>query len=66
MAIGALGEGFVATKHSNDSTLAELLSQDVGQTGEYELKVLRSGIVEYSYQWQRKQTTPTRSQAIPR
>ena len=52
-----LGEGSIATEHSNESQLAELLSQEAAQTGEYDLKALRSSIVGYSYQWQGKRTT---------
>ena len=51
----ALGAASAATEHSAESQLAELLSQEAGQTGEYELKVLRSGIVDYTYLWQGRQ-----------
>ena len=54
MTTANLGEEPVATEHSSESQLAELLSQETGQMGQYELKVLRSSIVDYSYPWQGK------------
>ncbi len=43
----------IATEQS--SSLAELLNQEAGQTGEYEIKVLRNELVDYSYTWQGKE-----------
>ena len=51
MTTANLREEPVATEHSSESQLAELLSQEAGHIGEYELKVLRSSIVDYSYRW---------------
>jgi len=42
MAHEASGNDAAATEHSNETQLAELLNQEAGQTGEYELKVTRS------------------------
>ena len=38
-----------ATEHCNDAQLAELINQEAGQTGEYELKVIRASIQDYQY-----------------
>ena len=37
-----------ATEHSNETRLSELLNQESGQTGAYEMKAIRAEIVDYS------------------
>ena len=54
MALDATGDASAATEHTAEAQLAELLSQEAGQTGEYELKVLRTDMVDFSYQWQER------------
>ena len=53
-----------ATEHSDATPLSELLNQECGQTGSYELKVIRVEIVDYSYPWQGKQIATQKVQAI--
>ena len=44
-----------ATEHAEETKLAELVSQEAGQSSEIELKVIRNEIMEYTYTWQEKQ-----------
>ena len=50
--MAAPGVGATASATEQGSKLAELLNQEAGKMGRYELKVLRSEIVEY--QWNRE------------
>ena len=43
------------TERGAEAQLVELLSQEAGLTGEYELKVLRSCIIDYTYTWSGKE-----------
>ena len=53
-----------ATEHSDETPLSELLNQESGQTGAYELKVVRAEIVAYSYPWQQKQVDTQKLQVL--
>ena len=53
-----------ATEHSTLTQLAELVSNEVGQTGEWEMRVFRSEIVEYQYPWQGKIVSARKLQLI--
>ena len=53
-----------ATEHSTLTQLAELVSNEVGQTGEWEMRVFRSEIVEYHYEWQGKNVSTRKLQLI--
>ena len=53
-----------ATEHSNATPLAELLNQESGQTGAYELKVLRAEMTDYSYTWKGKQIPTSKIQVL--
>jgi len=53
-----------ATEHSNETPLSELLSQESGQTGAYELKVVRAEIAEYSYPWKQQQVATQKLQVL--
>ena len=54
MADDAPAASTAATEHCDETPLAELLNQEAGQTGAYELKVQRAEIVDYTYLWQGK------------
>ena len=54
MAAAASAASAAATEHSDATPLSELLNQESGQTGEYELKVIRVEIIDYTYPWQGK------------
>jgi len=45
----AAGEGGVATEHSEEPQLAELVNQEAGLTSDIELKVIRNQLIDYSY-----------------
>ena len=60
----ASAEPTAATEHSDETPLAELLNQEAGQTGVYELKVTRAEIVEYTYPWQGKQIPTQKLQVL--
>jgi len=53
-----------ATEHSNATPLAELLNQESGQTGAYELKVLRAEMTDYSYTWKGEQIPTSKIQVL--
>ena len=54
-----------ATEHSDEGTpLSELLNQESGQAGAYELKVARVELIDYSYPWQGKQIATQKLQAL--
>ena len=53
-----------ATEHGNETQLAELLNQEAGQTGEYELKVLHSDILDYKYTYAGKEVTTQKLQVL--
>ena len=53
-----------ATEHIDATPLSELLNQESGQTGAYELKVVRVEIVDYSYPWQGKQVATQKIQVL--
>ncbi len=54
-----------ATEHSEEGApLSELLNQESGQAGAYELKVVRAELVDYSYSWQGKQVATQKVQAL--
>ena len=46
MAASASAAPAAATEHSDATPLSELLNQESGQTGEYELKVIRVEIID--------------------
>ena len=54
MPSASLNIASVATELSAESQIAELLSEEVGQTSEYEMQVLHTEIVEYTYLWKGK------------
>ena len=56
--------GTSATEHSPETQLADVLNQQAGQTGEYEVKVLRSEIIDYTYTWQGKDVASQKIQVI--
>ena len=64
MAADAPATTAAATEHSVETSLAELLNQETGQTGAYELKVIRAEMVEYEYSWQGKKITTKKVQVI--
>jgi hypothetical protein len=64
MAADAPATTAAATEHSVETSLAELLNQETGQTGAYELKVIRAEMVEYEYSWQGKKITTKNVQVI--
>ncbi len=45
----------IATERPNEPQLAELLSNTAGSTGEYQLKVRCSDLIDYSYIWNGKE-----------
>ena len=53
-----------ATEHSDVTPPSELLNQECGQTGAYDLKVVRAEIVDYKYPWQGKQIATQKVQAL--
>ncbi len=53
-----------ATGHSDETPLCELLNQESGQTGAYELKAIRIEIVDYSYPWQQQQVATQKLQVL--
>ena len=53
-----------ATEHSNETPFSELLNHESGQTGAYELKAIRTEIVDYSYPWQQKQVATQKLQVL--
>ena len=53
-----------ATEHSDVTPLSELLNQECGQTGAYDLKVVRVEIMDYTYPWQGKQIATQKVQAL--
>ena len=53
-----------ATEHIDVTPLSELLNQECGQTGAYDLKVVRVEIVDYTYPWQGKQIATQKVQAL--
>ena len=63
-ALAMTNDTSTATEHGDDTPLAELLNQEAGQTGAYELKVTRAEIVEYTYPWQGKQVPTEKLQVL--
>ena len=53
-----------ATEHGTLTPLAELVSNEVGQTGEWKMRVFRVDIIEYQYQWQGKNVSTRKLQLI--
>ena len=53
-----------ATEHGTLTPLAELVSNEVGQTGEWNMRVFRSDIVEYQYAWKGKNVSARKLQLI--
>ena len=53
-----------ATEHAEETKLAELVSQEAGQSSEIELKVIRNEIMEYTYTWQEKQVPTQKLQVL--
>jgi hypothetical protein len=53
-----------ATERSDEPSLAELLNQETGQTGAYELRVVRAEKSEYEYPWQGKQIKTQKVQVL--
>ena len=53
-----------ATEHIDVTPLSELLNQECGQTGAYDLKVVRVEIMDYTYPWQGKQIATQKVQAL--
>lgn len=64
MSHAASGYDTAATERSNETQLAELLNQETGQTGEYELKVTHSFILDYTYAWGGKQIATQKLQVL--
>ena len=64
MAAAASAAPAAATEHSDATPLSELLNQESGQTGEYELKVIRVEIIDYTYAWQGKKIPTQKLQAL--
>ena len=64
MANDAATASSAVTEHSDETPLAELLNQEAGQTGAYELKVQRAEIVDYTYLWQGKQIPTQKLQVL--
>ena len=48
MAAGAPAASAAATEHSDTMPLLQLLNQESGQAGAYELKVVHAEIVDYT------------------
>jgi hypothetical protein len=57
----AAGTSSVATEHTEEPQLAELVNQDAGLSCEIDLKVIRNEIMEYTYPWN---GTPVASQKL--
>ena len=64
MAAAAPAASSAATEHSHATPLSELLNQESGQTGEYDFKVLRVEIIDYTYPWQGKKISTQKVQAL--
>jgi len=64
MAAGESAASAAATEHSDTAPLLQLLNQESGQAGAYELKVVRAEIVDYIYPWQGKQIATQKVQAL--
>ena len=64
MAAGATASSAAATEHSDTTPLSQLLIQESGQEGAYELTVVRAEIIDYTYPWQGKQIATQKVQVL--
>ena len=64
MAAGASAASAAATEHSDTTPLSQLLNQESGQAGAYELKVIRAEIVDYIVPRQGKQIATQKVQVL--
>ena len=58
------GNSSVATEHTEEPQLAEIVNQEAGSSTAIELKVIRNDLVPYTYPWKGAQITTQKVQIV--
>ena len=58
------GSASVATEHTEEPQLAELVTQEAGLSIEIELKVIRNDLIDYQYTWKGTEVNTQKVQVV--
>ena len=58
------GNNSVATEHTEEPQLAEIVNQEAGSSTAIELKVIRNDLVHYTYLWKGAQVSTQKVQIV--